>query len=241
MIGIIFFTWLCITLTLSTFLPFYLSKGKRLQVKYDTSIWNLYPLLVTLFNGLLQAIIMEFSLKDIVFSNTYNIIDMIFIYIHFVTMFVLQDTYFYWMHRLSHRSRLYRYVHKMHHAYSQPGPFTSYYENLVDHLFIWTVPYIVFPFIFNLHIVTYYIFILFTTTLSIEGHTGYDLKGFYWYIGYIFNKAPRIKSYIFAHNLMHDYHHQNYNCNFGLWFTIWDRICNTLTVNYDQYVDDKLN
>ena len=50
------------------------------------------------------------------------------LYFLFITffIFVLEDTYFYWMHRTVHSPKLYKYIHRVHHDSIDTTPFTSY-------------------------------------------------------------------------------------------------------------------
>ena len=41
-------------------------------------------------------------------------------------MIVIQDTYFYWTHRLMHHRRLFRWFHRTHHRSTNPNPWTTY-------------------------------------------------------------------------------------------------------------------
>src|SRR5580704_12374046 len=49
-----------------------------------------------------------------------------YFYLSFLWMFLLHDTYFYWMHRLMHQRFLYKYVHRIHHKSTNPSPWTAY-------------------------------------------------------------------------------------------------------------------
>ena len=44
----------------------------------------------------------------------------------FVWMFILHDTYFYWLHRLMHQPALFKSVHLIHHKSTNPSPWTAY-------------------------------------------------------------------------------------------------------------------
>lgn len=60
----------------------------------------------------------------------------------FVGMIVFNDAWFYWMHRLMHHKRLFRYVHAVHHKSVDVNPFTSYSFHAVEALVLgaWIIP-----------------------------------------------------------------------------------------------------
>ena len=43
-----------------------------------------------------------------------------------VLMIFLHDTYFYWMHRLMHQPRLFKWIHLGHHKSTNPSPWAAY-------------------------------------------------------------------------------------------------------------------
>jgi sterol desaturase/sphingolipid hydroxylase (fatty acid hydroxylase superfamily) len=43
-----------------------------------------------------------------------------------VLMLLIQDTWFYWTHRLMHDRRLFRWFHRTHHRSTNPNPWTTY-------------------------------------------------------------------------------------------------------------------
>jgi sterol desaturase/sphingolipid hydroxylase (fatty acid hydroxylase superfamily) len=45
---------------------------------------------------------------------------------------VIEDTWHYWLHRLMHHKRLYKYVHKVHHTYQAPFGMVAEYAHPVE-------------------------------------------------------------------------------------------------------------
>ena len=83
----------------------------------------------------LQTIIIFAGMATIVFwglfehTNMYsNISDhgLLYYLLTFPLMFLIHDTYFYWMHRLMHIPFIFRHVHLVHHTSTNPTPWTSY-------------------------------------------------------------------------------------------------------------------
>lgn len=134
----------------------------------------------------------------------------------FVVMLLLHDAYFYWTHRLSHKSRwLFRRVHRIHHQVTNPTPFADIMFHPVDALihagfvplFLFTLP--LHPFAFGL-------FLTFVTVINALGHIGYEVIPEGWRTNPVLRHVSRAA----AHNAHHALVHGNY----GLYFTIWDRL-----------------
>ncbi len=45
---------------------------------------------------------------------------------------MIHDTYFYWMHRIIHNRRLFKWIHVIHHQSTNPTPLASYSFNLLE-------------------------------------------------------------------------------------------------------------
>jgi sterol desaturase/sphingolipid hydroxylase (fatty acid hydroxylase superfamily) len=68
--------------------------------------------------------------------------------IAFPVMAMMHDTYFYWMHRLIHHPKLFKWVHLIHHKSTNPSPFAAYafhpfeavLESLIFLIFVFTIP-----------------------------------------------------------------------------------------------------
>ncbi len=138
---------------------------------------------------------------------------------------LLQDTYFYFLHRLFHHPRLFRWFHQGHHRSAQPTPWTSFAfdppEAVVQSLFLLAI-----VFILPLHFITVIAVLITMTVWAVVNHLGLDLfpPSFphhwlgKWFIG------P-------AH---HSIHHHRYRLHYGLYFTFWDRLLGTEDANYYQ-------
>jgi len=142
-----------------------------------------------------------------------------------VLMILLHDTWFYFTHRLMHHPKIYRAVHKVHHLSSDPSPFAALslhpFEVMID-----AGVFVVFAFLFPVHMAALWIWQLTHLTLDVIGHLGYEIypKGFntHWLFKF---KTPTTH---------HNMHHEKSNGNYGLYFTWWDRIFKTEFKNYNQ-------
>ena len=142
-----------------------------------------------------------------------------------VWMFVLHDTYFYWMHRLMHHPVLFKYIHLVHHKSTNPSPWTAYaFHPLEAVIEVGILPVIAFTLPVHQHAIGW--FFLFQIAYNVYGHLGFELypKGFHK------NWLGRWVNTSVAHNL----HHKGFHGNYGLYFLFWDRMMGTLRSDYDE-------
>jgi Delta7-sterol 5-desaturase len=146
----------------------------------------------------------------------------------FVWMFFFHDAYFYWIHRLMHHPKMFKYVHLVHHQSHNPSPFTAYAFHPIE-AFLEAIIVTIFAFTIPLHRSHIIVYMLFQIIYNVYGHLGYEIlpKGFnYNWLGRYFNTSV-------AHNMHHKYAVKNY----GLWTTIWDRAFGTMHEKYDETYD----
>ncbi len=151
---------------------------------------------------------------------------------YFVTsillMILLHDTYFYWTHRLMHWKPLFKSVHRVHHLSNNPTPFAAYafhpleavIEAGIIPLAAFTIPY---------HRSAMGIFSLYSLTLNIMGHLGYEL----FPEGFASHKLFKWHNTSTHHNM----HHRLVKYNYGLYFNFWDRVMNTNHPDYERIFD----
>lgn len=146
-----------------------------------------------------------------------------------VWMFLIHDTYFYWMHRVMHHPTLFKHIHLVHHKSHNPTPWTAYAfhpaEGLLEAMII---PILAFS--LPLHSSAMGSFFLFQIAYNVYGHLGFELypRNFHksW-IGKWINTSV-------AHNL----HHDKFDGNYGLYFLFWDRAMGTLRADYDRRYEE---
>lgn len=149
----------------------------------------------------------------------------------FVVVLLLQDTYFYFMHRMFHHPLLLRWLHQGHHRSGDPTPWTSFAfdlpEALIQSLFFVSVIFVV-----PLHIITLVAVLMTMTVWSVLNHLGFELfpSSFprhwlgRWFIG----------------STHHSIHHRKYTVHYGLYFTFWDKMLGTDDPNYENEFDSVL-
>ncbi len=147
------------------------------------------------------------------------------------TVLVLQDTYFYFTHRLFHHPALFRWLHQGHHRSRYPTPWTSFafdpLEAIVQSLFLIGIVFVI-----PLHFITLIAVLTTMTVWAVLNHLGIDrLPASFphhwlgrWCIG------P-------AH---HSIHHRNYTVHYGLYFTFWDKLLGTQDPDYEKNVSKQL-
>jgi len=140
-------------------------------------------------------------------------------------MFVIHDTYFYWIHRLMHLPAFYRTVHLIHHKSTNPSPWTAYaFHPLEAVLEAGIIPVIAFT--LPVHIEALGWFFLFQFIYNVYGHLGYELYPKKFNLAWI----GRYVNTTVAHNV----HHKHFTGNYGLNTLVWNRLMGTVNKNYDQ-------
>ncbi|MGB8701588.1 MAG: sterol desaturase family protein [Thermosynechococcaceae cyanobacterium] len=144
---------------------------------------------------------------------------------------VLQDTYFYFTHRLLHHPSLFTKFHQGHHRSRYPTPWTSFafdpLEAIIQALFLIGVVFII-----PLHFITLIAVLTTMTVWAVVNHLGIDRLPLAfphhwlgrWFIG------P-------AH---HSVHHLKYTVHYGLYFTFWDKRLDTQDLNYEKKISNHL-
>jgi sterol desaturase/sphingolipid hydroxylase (fatty acid hydroxylase superfamily) len=132
----------------------------------------------------------------------------------FCGVLLVQDTYFYFMHRLFHHPMWFRKFHWGHHRSGDPTPWTSFafdpLEAIAQALFLVGI-----VFVMPLHFITLLSILMTMTAWGIFNHMGFSLL-----------PSSRITRWLgkwFIGCNHHLTHHRNYRVHYGLYFTHWDR------------------
>ena len=140
-----------------------------------------------------------------------------------VLCIIAHDAFFYWSHRLMHRPRLFRLLHRTHHRSHNPTPFTSYSfdpgEAVIHAIFL---P--VFLMLVPMHPVAILVFTGHMMLRNAIGHSGVEIF-----------PAGRSGKPVFGWLTTvthHDLHHAHAGYNLGLYFTWWDRWMGTEHPDY---------
>ncbi|MFK8047444.1 MAG: sterol desaturase family protein [Halioglobus sp.] len=137
---------------------------------------------------------------------------------------ILQDTYFYWVHRMMHHRRLFRLFHLAHHRSHTPTPWAAYAfapgEAVLMALFVPVVTFLI-----PVHEIILFIFLSIMIVRNAMGHSGIEFHHRAWIEG---------PWDIFTSTTHHDMHHQRVRGNYGLYFTWWDRWMGTEFPDYRE-------
>jgi sterol desaturase/sphingolipid hydroxylase (fatty acid hydroxylase superfamily) len=143
---------------------------------------------------------------------------------------VLQDTYFYFVHRSLHHPFLFKWLHSGHHQSGDPTPWTSFAfdlpEAILQALFL-----IGLVFIIPLHFVTLIAVLLTMTGWTVLNHLGFEI------FPAAFARHWLGKWFIGATH--HSIHHRQYKQHYGLYFAWWDRLLGTNDPNYGKPIHPK--
>ena len=133
--------------------------------------------------------------------------------------FLFTDLALYAAHRLYHRPRLFRMIHRVHHRNTTPTPFTAYSMHPIEFLTyeaIALVPLFFFPVYAGAAIAT----LLYSNITAMIQHSGVRMS------------APLPWQPV---TLFHDDHHKYFHVNYGQNLALWDRIFGTLRRHDRKY------
>ena len=140
-----------------------------------------------------------------------------FIFSIFLFM-IINDTWFYWMHRAMHSIKFFKQFHMKHHQSVNTTPLTAYSFNVGEGLI--NMGYYIFMIIF----VPWH-----PLALTIFGVVGIAFNS-YIHLGYDFAYIARSKNPVLKwinSSTHHSTHHQIFEGNYSVWFTFWDKIMKT--------------
>lgn len=136
----------------------------------------------------------------------------------FLLVLILQDTGFYFCHRLFHHPRLFRWCHQGHHRSHSPTPWTSFAFDLPEAI-AQVLLIVAIVFVVPVHIGVLLVVLVTMTIWSVFNHLGFALfpssPVFQWLSQWLIGPQH------------HVVHHQRYRLHYGLYFTLWDRLLGT--------------
>jgi Delta7-sterol 5-desaturase len=138
------------------------------------------------------------------------------------------DAWFYWVHRLLHHPRVYRFVHVEHHRSIIVNPFTSYSFHALEPvlLTLWLVPVALTVPIYAPILGLVQVYGLYE---NIKSHLGYEL------FSKNFHRSPLR---FLTTSTYHALHHTKYQGNYGLHFRFWDHLMGTELPQYKATFDE---
>lgn len=115
---------------------------------------------------------------------------------HLLVFAFIQETSFYYLHRLLHQGRFYRSIHKIHHYWQAPIAIAAIYCHPIEHFLANLLPVLLGPLVMGSHRSIISIWLIIVHIVTLNDHSGYHF--------------PLMPSPEF-----HDYHHLKFNQNFG--------------------------
>jgi sterol desaturase/sphingolipid hydroxylase (fatty acid hydroxylase superfamily) len=222
----------------ATYLFFYFILGDsfvkaRGRMKYPLSqsiCWDIeLSILSGVFFALGAAFIMwEYSLKMTMLYSDLHKYGLWYLGFSFIAALILQDTYFYFIHRVFHHPVLFKWLHYGHHRSREPTPWTSFAFDLPEAL-LQVLFLVVLVFILPLHFSTLAILLMTMTVWAVLNHLGFQLLP-------LSSKGNWLKTWLIG-PLHHSVHHRNYRVHYGLYFTFWDKLLGTQDPDYQSMSD----
>lgn len=138
---------------------------------------------------------------------------------------VLNDLWFYGVHRLLHHPALFRHVHAVHHQSVDTNPFSSYAFHVVEAALIsgWVAPVALFT---PLPLAAFGAAQVIGTANNLMAHLGYEFVP-RWVL-----RVPGLRWMNTA--TFHSQHHTQLRGNFGLFSRVWDRLFGTALPGYEE-------
>ncbi len=143
---------------------------------------------------------------------------------------VLQDTYFYFTHRLSHHPKCYKWMHQGHHHSKNPTPWTAFAFDPAEAL-IQAIYLIGITLLLPIHISVLGALVMIMTMGALFHHFGVRL----------FEDSALGKwlgSWVVGCT-HHWLHHRKYKVHYSLYFTFWDRVLGTQHEGYENMLTDR--
>ncbi|XP_035563722.1 methylsterol monooxygenase 1-like [Canis lupus familiaris] len=120
---------------------------------------------------------------------------------------VIEDTWHYFLHRLLHHKRIYKYIHKVHHEFQAPFGMEAEYAHSLETLILGTGFFIGIMLLCD-DVILLYTWVAIRLIETIDVHSGYDIP-----------LNPLNLILFCAGSRHHDSHHMNFIGNYASTFT----------------------
>ncbi|MGB5631188.1 MAG: sterol desaturase family protein [Waterburya sp.] len=198
------------------------------SIKHDI---RLSLLATVILAGCAASVMVSYNLGATRLYTSLNHYGLWYLGVSFISILIIQDTCFYFIHRLFHHPLLFKHLHSGHHYSIKPTPWTSFAldppEALLQGLVL-----IIIVFIIPLHFMVLAALLLTMTFWAVLNHLGFELfdssLASHWLVKW------------FIGSTYHSIHHRKYTVHYGLYFTFWDRLFNTYDSNYESKFDSFL-
>ncbi|KAL6065545.1 aldehyde oxygenase (deformylating) [Balamuthia mandrillaris] len=175
------------------------------------ALWNVVPKHVTapVVLWLTWPVFQMCGVHTDSFPSMLEVVGHIFVYI------IIQDTLFYWSHRLLHTSKwLYKNVHKQHHEFYTPVGISAEYAHGLEDFFN-TTAMLAGPLLLGCHLFTLWVWVFLRIWETVDAHSGYSFP--LWLSPWSLLEVAD----------SHDFHHSHNQGSFGSFFGTWDWLMGT--------------
>ncbi len=142
-----------------------------------------------------------------------------------VLVLILQDTYFYFTHRLSHHPKCYQWLHQGHHHSRRPTPWTAFAfdpaEAMIQAIYLIGVVMVI-----PMHLSVLVAVVIVMTLGALIHHFGLRLF-----------QASAIGNWLGSWMVgptHHGLHHRKFTVHYSLYFTFWDKLLGTQYIGYEN-------
>ncbi len=149
----------------------------------------------------------------------------------FVCLWILDDAWFYFVHRALHHPKVFKAIHLVHHKSIDVNPFSSMSFHFVEAFLLsaWVIPI---AFLVPVYAPVLAAMQVIGMLENVKSHLGYEFYPRWW------NRTPLRW---FASSTFHNLHHTNSSGNYGLHFRFWDRLLGTEHKHYETTFDEVKN
>jgi len=131
----------------------------------------------------------------------------------FVVCIALNDTFFYWAHRILHHPSIYQHIHKKHHRFNYTIGIASVFAHPVENVLANLLPTLAGCLFMGSHVFTLWLWLALRITETVDAHSGYEFTFSPFSLLPFQGGADR-----------HDFHHsKNVGC-YGSFTIFWDYI-----------------
>ncbi|MGF1523279.1 MAG: sterol desaturase family protein [Leptolyngbyaceae cyanobacterium] len=150
--------------------------------------------------------------------------DLGYITFSYLLVLWLQDTYFYFTHRLFHQPLLFKWFHQGHHLSKPPTPWTFFalepVEAATQATFLLGITFVI-----PLHLGVLVAILITMTVWATGNHLGLQVVPF--------SQTSRWWGRWLIGSTHHLVHHRRYTQHYGLYFTFWDKLLGTQSDRYE--------
>ncbi len=145
-----------------------------------------------------------------------------------IGLWLLDDAWFYFVHRTLHHPKIFKAVHLVHHKSIDVNPFSSMSFHFLEPILLsaWIIPV---AFLVPVYAPVLGLMQIIGMLENVKSHLGYEFYPRWW------NRNPLR---YFTSSTYHNLHHTNSGGNYGLHFRIWDKLLGTEHTHYEATYDE---